>query len=570
MTKSIFCHLALAFIVTSATCAAQAEKISLPGSPLILSDQSLAGRVYLPDFSYAGYGFGEEVIPGPRGKVIDVTEYGAIANDGIDDSKAIQKALKVARTTDGPVTVKFPDGRFILSEVLSIDRSDIVIQGAGRGKSGTTLYFPRPLLMVGDDGRLDELREYLLRYNKRQREPDRNLDLYFSEYSWSGGFLWVGVDGARPSPYLEERDIKEEDILKQTLSLATRGRRGDFDIELENAGHLKAGERIELLWYNRQGEHGALIEQIYGETSQYPDISVGSHHWTFENRALVRQRTRVLEVTATGIRIADPLLHDISEALPADIARWNPLERVGFEDLRLEFPDALNFGHHMEQGYNGIYFSGAADSWARNLTIVNADSGIISEDSANLTYQNIRTEGERIAHYAVHMGNVHNVLAENIEVHNPVRHSLTFNTKATKSVYKGSVVYRSAVLDQHAGANHQNLFDDTLLYIDAVKDDDGTASYPVFNGSGAGYWQPGHGRFNTTWNLQVIVESGADAGQPVRLEGLAEGPDARIIGINGNRTFELDYRPPPYVSNLNQPLSIPSLYDYQLRKRLAE
>lgn len=31
----------------------------------------------LPDYSYAGYGFGETPLPQPEGKIVDVTEFGA-------------------------------------------------------------------------------------------------------------------------------------------------------------------------------------------------------------------------------------------------------------------------------------------------------------------------------------------------------------------------------------------------------------------------------------------------------------------------------------------------------------
>lgn len=118
------------------------------------------------------------------------------------------------------------------------------------------------------------------------------------------------------------------------------------------------------------------------------------------------------------------------------------------------------------------------------------------------------------------MGNVHNVLAENISVMNPVLHSLTFNTQSTKCVYKNAKVFVTPTLDQHAGANHQNLFDNVTLHMPAVRTDD--------------------------------------------------GPMARIVGLHGNRVFKLDYRPAPYVELLNEtPKSIPSLYEYQRHLRLV-
>ncbi len=102
----------------------------------------------------------------------------------------------------------------------------------------------------------------------------------------------------------------------------------------------------------------------------------------------------------------------------------------------------------------------------------------------------------------------------------------------------------------------------------AVQTDDGPAT-PVFDGSGAGYWQPGHGAYNTTWNLRVLITGGAHADDVVTVQGLDEGPLARIVGLHGNRSFKLDYRPTPYVEMLNIGLeAVPSLYDYQRAQRL--
>ena len=167
------------------------------------------------------------------------------------------------------------------------------------------------------------------------------------------------------------------------------------------------------------------------------------------------------------------------------------------------------------------------------------------------------------------MGNVHNVLARDVKVLNPVLHSLTFNTQSTKCVYKDAEVFVTPILDQHAGSNHQNLYDNVTLHTRATASDNGPVAV-VFDGSGAGYWQPGHGAFNTTWNLQVLINGGAYAEEPVTVLGIDEGPMARIVGLHGNRTFELDYRPAPYVELLNVELTaVPSLYDYQLRRRLS-
>lgn len=524
-----------------------------------MSLETLMQDNYLPDFSFAGYRNGLAPLPDRTGTIFNVDSFGAIADDNIDDTRAVRAAIKAANETRGPVTVRFAAGRYRISGILKIERSDIRLQGMGSGPAGTTLHFPRPLNQVDETASLNELRDYIRKLNKRQREPDKNIDEFFSEYSWSGGFIWIQESGTRPAAYLEEQDPEPE-----KLTEIVQGLRGSDQIEVADAAAIKRGDILQIQWINREGPDAGIIKSLYGSQHE----KAGSHHWQFPKRTLVRQTARVLKVEGKLVTLSDSLLHDINESIPAHLSDWAGLENVGVEDLHLEFPEAPHFGHHLEQGYNGIYFTSAFDSYARNLRITNADSGILSYSSANLTYTNIVTDGTRPAHYGVHLGNVHNVLVENLRVMNPVLHSLTFNTQSTKCVYKNAEVFVTPTLDQHAGANHQNLYDQVTLHMPAQRSEAGPIAV-VYDGSGAPYWQPGHGAYNTSWNLQILITSGAHPGETVTIHGLDEGPDARNIGLHGNRLFELDYRPQPYLRMLNKKVaSMPSLYDYQLSQRI--
>ena len=531
----------------------------LPQHTQLLSYETLRSETFIPDFSYAGYQNGEQRLPVAEGVVIDVAKFGALANDGQDDSAAIQRAFDAANKIEQPVIIRFEAGTYRITSVLRINRSNFVLQGQGAGAMGTELHFPRPLRHVDGSPSLDELRTYIRRLDKRQKEPDLNINEYFSEYSWSGGFIWIQAPDTRPAPYLEEFDPPIE-----VLSAITSGLRGENQFTVADSSAIKVGQIIQLQWLNRAGQGSGILKAIYGEHHAL----AGSHHWTFKERPLVRQTVRVKSIEGNRVTIADALLHDIDDTVPAQAASWIGLVNIGIEDMHLSFPDSPTFGHHLEEGYNGIYFTSAFDSWARNLKVTNADSALLSYNSANLTFENIVTDGNRTAHYAVHMGNVHNVIAKDLRVLNRVRHSLTFNTQSTKCVYQKAEVFVAPVLDQHAGANHQNLFDAVTVHA-PVREQDGKKTIAIYDGSGAGYWQPGHGGYNTTWNLKILVSGGAHPGDKVTLQGVDEGPMAIIVGIHGNREFELDYRPKPLISIVNtQVAEIPSLYDHQLSERM--
>ena len=123
-----------ALLMMQSACADAQETLqgqkSARDSPNILSYVEGEETPFLPDFSYAGYGFGLTPIPSETGKVISVTDFGAEPDDGIDDSAAILEAMEAARKTSGSVIVRFPAGKFIISEIINIDRGDIVFQGA--------------------------------------------------------------------------------------------------------------------------------------------------------------------------------------------------------------------------------------------------------------------------------------------------------------------------------------------------------------------------------------------------------------------------------------------------------
>jgi hypothetical protein len=127
-------------------------------------------------------------------------------------------------------------------------------------------------------------------------------------------------------------------------------------------------------------------------------------------------------------------------------------------------------------------------------------------------------------------------------------------------------VLRDGIIDQHAGSNHQNLFDQIVMEVKAKKGKEGW-SFPLWVAGGAPYWKPGHGLFNTHWNIRLNFADGPAQGEKVRVYSGLEGPGARIVGVHGNRPVEVDYKPDAYIERTNAAPAIPSLYDYQLTKR---
>jgi len=545
--KLFFCLFALLFFEVS---------LNAQNIPKIISDEDVMSENYLPDFSYAGYHNGEVSLPKTEGKVYNAEDFGVIPNDKLDDTKALIKAIDSISKFEGNVTLQLPKGRIILSDIIYITRSNFVLKGTGTGENGTELYFPRPLMYVPNPESLQELREYLIKFNKRQKEKENNINLPFSQYAWSGGYIWTKVSDVRVKPYLQKYE-KPYNVLAEI----SQGKRGEFSFKASNIKNLKVGDVVELQLFNKDGKDAAIISDLYKTNVK----KIGGHHWNFPDLPLVKQQVRIVKVKGKTITINAPLTIDINPSYKAQLVEWKHLTEVGIQDFKITFPQAPRVAHHVEPGFNGIYLTRVYNSWVNNIVIDNADSGVLTEEIANTTIKNITTQGENLAHYTVAMSGTYNVLAENVKVYNKAVHPLSFNTLATKCVYLNCEVFVDPILDQHSGANHQNLFDNIKVHLNVNEDN----SYPIFAGGGAGYWKPSHGAFSTFWNINVTLLNDLNNQNMTLLNGMKDGPFARVIGVNGNSNFKIEYGPKAHIEFTNNDMEIvPSLYEYQLKKRI--
>jgi hypothetical protein len=106
------------------------------------------------------------------------------------------------------------------------------------------------------------------------------------------------------------------------------------------------------------------------------------------------------------------------------------------------------------------------------------------------------------------------------------------------------------------------LFDDL-----AVVEDRGKSN--LFDHGGADYWGPTHGAFNTFWNIRIDFVGLADRSATMTLGGIDDAGPARIVGLVANAPLDFKYAG-AYVEGTGRVgISVPSLYDHQLRARLV-
>ncbi len=483
---------------------------------------------FLPDFSFAGYLWGETEPPHFEVNYF-VTELGAIPDDGMDDTDAIKRALFAAHLDTAAVVVGFPPGRFIVTNILFLERSNIVIQGAGSAKNGTVLFVPEPLNVIANEKAeeiLSDLQQYLIDNGLR------NLWSPYSKYAWSGGIIWTR------SP--------DEQRAGALLVRASGGLRGQFDIHLSQETGIRAGDVVEVAWFNTEGERSSLLRHVLGTH----DLPIGDRLFETPEKALIVQPVTVLTVEEGRIRIKEPLLHDIRPEWMVTLRSTAFLEQIGIEHLSIEFPPTGYAGHHLDDGYNGIYLTGSAHSWVRDVRVHHADTAILTSKSKNITISALTISGRK-GHHSVYVSNSYGFLTRDFAIESEALHNPSFNTGSTLSVFTHGRIDH-AVLDQHGGLNHQNLYDDIVTQ----------HTRHLMDHGGARYWFPTAGRFNTFWN--IVAEFGGDYTGVTRY-----APDARIVGLRGpEQKLSIRYGPSPYIEGLNQTgLLVPSLYEYQLNRR---
>ena len=486
---------------------------SSPWTPRILSANS---DVYLPDFSYAGYHWSEEAPARDHDVVLDIADFGARPNDGVDDTSAIRKALEHAEGLSGKVEVQFPSGRFIISDVLLIRRGGILLSGAGSGSDGTELHVPVPL----SEMKLPP--EIAVVAAARGRHS----------FSYWGGVIWV------------QKPLAPDGMWSRRIRA---GYRGQFELEAADPVSVQPGTIIELRWCPRTCPRQDFLNHLLD------GAAIVVNQQLLEMPHLAFQKVTVQRTVGRSIVVKEPLIHDIRPEWAVSAHAIAPLNEVGIQNISVTFPPDRYAGHYKERGFNALYLEEVANSWIRGVRIRNADLGLRLADCYNITVSGISTSGRK-GHHSINMTRSNNILVTKFSLAAPTIHNPSFDYFATRNVFTDGRI-RHARLDQHGGLNHQNLIDNVRI----VTDDVGR----LFENSGR-LRPPTAGAFSTFWNISVDFQKNS----PIVI---TDAPAARIIGLHGNGQIDLRYGPHAYVEGLNRSsIQTPSLFNELLKRRTGQ
>jgi ribosomal protein L21E len=405
----------------------------------------------LPDFSYAGYRRGEEPFRIPSAS-ISVADFGAKGDGRTDDTAAFKKAIAAGA---GKV-IQVPAGRFLLSDILRIQVSNLVLRGAGPGQ--TIFVFTRNLNTI----------------EPRMVKNDGGTPT--SDWSWAGGLFVIG-DGTKHS----------ESPVGVFTRVTAPAQRGANRITLEKA-LFKVGDEVTLVVHDTADK--SLLKYLYHD--QTGDIS-GLNRWQ------CRQIFRVRAVNGGEITLDRGLRFDVRADWRPTVEPFRPtVTDVGIEGVTFEFPAAPYAGHFKELGWNPVAIRpNAAHCWLKDLVIRNGDNGPFVEGAAFCTLENIRITADpqrrgkdgTFGHHGITLEG-DDCLCTNFAVQTEFIHDITVQS-ALGCVFAGGRA-ENLDMDHHRWASYENLFTDI----------DAGLGKRLFQSSGGGERGMHSAAGETFWNIR--------------------------------------------------------------------
>ena len=394
----------------------------------------------LPDFSYAGYNYSESTIPDiSNWEKFDVRDFGAIANDGKYDDKAIQAAIDAAEVA-GEGVITFPSGRFMVSpnevvgENIFIRSSRIVLKGQGSQSGGTEIFM-----------------------DKMKVERSRRI--------------------------LEITPIdKTEKTITKVIKNALRE---TYEITVENASKLNIGQRIII-----RSNSSEFAKNYYSPQSI-------DNTWTrLLNKGFrLREIHTIADIKGNVVHLREPLhISLIINSKPILIKTYNMLNNVGIEDILFKgnwnsYPE--EFIHHKndihDYAWNAIRIDNLENGWVRNVEFKDWNQGLHIDGGAAITIENISFTGKK-GHASVHTRRSYGVLIKDSKDLAGHHHGPGLGYSASGTVYLRYQMDEKQRMDSHSGSPYATLFDNV-------------ENGHFYGNGGPNDNYPHHGKYFVAWNF---------------------------------------------------------------------
>lgn len=529
----------------------------------------LAPDSSLYDWSRAGYrGTGE--IPGAsqRTHLIDAGDFGVIADDGIDDSVALQaaidSALGLTRDFDNLAVVQLPAGEIDISRQINLHVSFVIIKGAGSNPEET------------QSTRLIFKPDINTRYDIVTAAGDLPDFDAMSHAGYDMDWLWPGrgmfkvqtlaVQDSYTTAFASSPENRK-DIVQGSVNFHWKA---GLSV-LQNGGLVApAGSYIIPLDTSIPNRKIAPLEvgmpvilKAADTKNMYIEQAVETRYWRDLYMKMQMFRIVAIDKVARTVTIDKPLEFDLyanniadgSTTIQGNIreSKLVPLtnvEGVGIEDLYLTLPltglPKNGGGTHLatpgeaqfdytnlapEYALHGIVYKWASDCWVRNIrTYMTGSHAIVTEEARNLQIEDSVFEGSwnkgAGGNGYFRFSRVWDSLIQGNTLHN-LRH-LTLQWSASGNVVTGNVL--NCDLNFHGGWERYNLVEQNLARVPREHAPNPSENwYPIWWATGpkAGKWSGSSGPrnilFNNTLSKQTLTGGAYLPYQPYTAERLPAG-----------------------------------------------
>lgn len=459
-------------------------------------DKSYSADDVLPNFSFAGYKFGEEPLPTHNldigypasvpefdpsltgHKIFNVLDYGAIPNDTNSDKEALRATIAAAseyidnnaiygENSVGAI-IYFPAGLFLVNEPsdmvgvaesqptgqgndadrifaqahqpIVIDRSNIILRGAGKGQ--TVLY----------------MREHF-------RAPYSNL-MWTTPSLFQVGVSreWQPRSGTASSP--AQHKLSQPNYITRAKDSVLR--ESSDSLKVESVDDLYVGQWVTLRSLDTRDD--AIAEAMSPYMPEPWFLADGTSHQAGLNRGLSRiERKQIKQIIGKRVVFHSPIHATIEKAKNAEAEGhgWGleedlqPMQFFGMEDLTLEGAWNEDFVHHKnyihDSGWTALRMNRVSHSWVKNVEFKSFNQGLTINGAA-ITVQDVDFTG-KAGHSSLAIERSTNVLAINIDDRADTWHGPGYANHASANVILNANMTPTAGPNIHASFPRANLFD---------------------------------------------------------------------------------------------------------------
>lgn len=544
----------------------------------------------LPDFSYAGYHYGEQAIPLVTKNLINVTKFGIKANSMKDQTKEVQQLIDKIGAEGGGV-LYFPKGTYYFNmdakekRFLQINFSNIVLRGEGNNVNGTVFF----------DGN---------QLTQNEVSPWLSPALIQTAVNLQNTKSFWGLDYPENTKYHSEVISTKAGVVSegiQTAKVLTQfvksAKKGDKLLWLKNTEGIVANDYVLLGLYNIDTT-GTLIKSILQPIKQFYDFEVSAKQAGISNAPSYQWLVQIESVSKTSITLKQPLRRDFELKYQPVLAKAPMLTEIGIENIHIKSAWAGYYCHHgcegsskyqseeMDYGWNAINFCRVANSWIKDVTLENFTSPVYLLDSRNVTIKDVNFLG-----FDGHCGikiysHACDNLIENLNFKNGFEHVLSGEGNAYGNVFR-KIDYKAlsgkpGFFDFH-GTNDRRFSAPADNLFENIK------GMNKISGGGAANNLPHTANYNTWWNIELADFNPRNSelfySWRLPINGLVNNnlshqmyPKSIMAGvyqpqfkvsINGNTSDINDQW--IYTENFNIGKVYPlSLYEAQLKRRISD